>query len=288
MHRRNSPLGYTTEVNYRLGDNDLTLKHLTLSELTNGKLKRVESILISQPKPQRSPYFDLAEKYNIKIDFRKFIQVEPVTFKEFRKYRLSPIDFSAIIFTSRNSIVHFFRICEEMRIKMPQETKYFCLSEAIALYLQKFIVYRKRKVFFGKRTILDLKDSFLKHKKNEKFLLPCSNLGATEVVNFLTEHEIDFNEVMLYQTVASDLSDLSDITYDMLVFFSPLGIKSLYENFPAFTQNETRIAAYGKSTCRAVTEKKLEINVKAPMPDVPSMTRAIENYLVKSNGKPNQ
>ncbi len=258
-----------------------------MSELTNGKLKRVESILISQPKPQRSSYFDLAEKYNIKIDFRQFIHVEPVSFKEFRKYRISPTDFSAIIFTSRNSIEHFFRICEEMRIKMPQETKYFCLSEAIALYLQKFIVYRKRKVFFGKRTILDLKDSFLKHKKNEKFLLPCSNLGATVVVNFLTENEIDFQEVMLYKTVASDLSDLTNITYDMLVFFSPLGIHSLYENFPKFKQNETRIAAYGKSTSRAVTEKKLEINVKAPLPDVPSMTAAIENYLIKSNGKPN-
>lgn len=257
-----------------------------MSELTNEKLKRVSSILISQPEPQRSPYFDLAEKYNIKIDFRKFIQVEPVSFKEFRKYRLSPTDFSAIIFTSRNSIEHFFRICEEMRIKMPQETKYFCLSEAIALYLQKFIVYRKRKVFFGKRTIFDLKDSFQKHKKNENFLLPCSNLGAKVVVDFLNENEIDYKEVMLYKTVASDLSDLKDITYDMLVFFSPLGIKSLYENFPEFTQNETRIAAYGKSTHRAVTDKSLTINVEVPLNGVTSMTMAIENYLIKSNGKP--
>jgi len=257
-----------------------------LSELQNGKLERVESILISQPKPQRSPYFDLAEKYNIKIDFRQFIHVEPFSYKEFRKYRISPIDYTAIIFTSRNSIEHFFRICEEMRIKMPQETKYFCLSETIALYLQKFIVYRKRKVFFGKRTIMDLKDSFQKHKKNEKFLLPCSNLGATHVANFLNESDIEFQEVMLYQTVASDLSDLSHITYDMLVFFSPLGIKSLYENFPKFNQNETRIAAYGKSTCKAVVDKKLQINIKAPMPEVPSMTKAIENYLIKSNGKP--
>jgi len=249
-------------------------------------LKRVESILISQPKPQRSPYFDLAEKYNITIDFRQFIHVEPVSYKEFRKYRISPTDFTAIIFTSRNSIEHFFRICEEARIKMPQETKYFCNSEAIALYLQKFIVYRKRKVFFGKRRISDLKDSFNKHKKNEKFLLPCSNLGATSVVDFLNDNEIEFKEVMLYKTVASDLSDLKDITYDMLVFFSPLGIHSLYENFPDFKQNETRIAAYGKSTSQAVTNKDLQINVKAPMPDIPSMTKAIENYLVQSNGKP--
>ncbi len=254
-----------------------------MSELTTGQLKPVGSILISQPKPQRSPYFDLAEKYGIKIDFRQFIQVEPVSFKEFRKYRVSPSDFSAIIFTSRNSIEHFFRICEEMRVKMPQETKYFCISEAIALYLQKFIVYRKRKVFFGKRSILDMKDSFMKHKKNEKFFLPCSNLGAKRVVAFLKDNEFDYQEAVLYKTVASDLSDLENITYDMLVFFSPLGIHSLYENFPTFLQKETRIAAFGKSTCKAVTDRELNINIQAPMPNVPSMTMAIENYLKESN-----
>lgn len=247
--------------------------------------KPVKTILISQPKPQRSPYFELADKYGIKIDFRQFIHVEEVSYKEFRKYRLSPIDFSAIIFTSRNSIEHFFRICEEMRIKMPQETKYFCLSEAIALYLQKFIVYRKRKVFFGKRSIMDIKDALMKHKKNENFLLPCSNLGAKQVASFLDQHEFNYQEAVLYKTVASDLSDLENITYDMLVFFSPLGIKSLYENFPNFAQNETRIAAFGKSTSKAVTDRKLNINIQAPLPDIPSMTMAIELYLQKSNEK---
>ncbi len=251
----------------------------------NSIYKRVESILISQPKPVRSPYFDLAEKYDIKIDFRQFIHVEPVSYKEFRKQKVSPANFSSIIFTSRNSIEHFFRICEEMRIKMPQETKYFCLSEAIALYLQKFIVYRKRKVFFGKRTILDMKDTLLKHRKKEKFMLPCSNLGSKHVVDFLTSNNFDFKEAMCYQTVSSDLSDLSDITYDMLVFFSPLGIKSLFENFPDFAQNETRIAGFGKTTCGAILDRDLNLNIKVPTPKVPSMTKAIDMYLQKSNGK---
>ena len=231
----------------------------------------------------RSPYFELAEKYDIKIDFRQFIHVEPVGYKEFRKQKVSPANFSAVIFTSRNSIEHFFRICEEMRIKMSQDTKYFCLSETIALYLQKFIVYRKRKVFFGKRTILDLKDTLLKHRKKEKFILPCSNLGSKRVVAFLTENNFDFKEAMCYQTVASDLSDLSDITYDMLVFFSPLGIKSLYENFPEFSQNETRIAAYGPTTMKAVQDRGLEVNIQAPTEKAPSMTMAIKQYIENNN-----
>lgn len=241
---------------------------------------------MSQPQPEgnkNSPYRNLEEKYGIKIDFRQFIQVEPVPIKEFRRQRINPTDFSAVIFTGKNAIEHFFRTCEESRIKMSPDTKYFCLSEAAALYLQKFIVYRKRKVFFGKRTILDLKDQLNKHKKKEKFLLPCSNLGSKKVVEFLTDNEFDFNEVIMYRTVASDLSDLSDITYDMLVFFSPLGIESLYENFPKFKQNETRIAAFGKLTKKAILEKELSLNVQAPIPEAPSMTMAIDLYLQQSN-----
>ena len=257
-----------------------------MSQSKNGKYKKVETILISQPQPdekKRSPYNDLEEKYGIKIDFRQFIQVEPLPMKEFRRQRVNPTEYSAVIFTSRSAIEHFFRTCDEARMKMSADTKYFCLSEAVALYLQKFIVYRKRKVFFGKRTILDLKDQLIKHKKKEKFLLPCSNLGSKKEVAFLQENDIDFKEVVMYQTVASDLSDLSDITYDMLVFFSPLGIKSLYENFPEFKQNETRIATFGKLTSRAVTEKNLNINIEAPVPEAPSMTMAIELYLQQSN-----
>ncbi len=245
--------------------------------------KPVKSILISQPQPTRSPYFELEQKYGLQIDFRPFIHVEEVTVKEFRKSRVRPEEFSSVIFTSKNSIDHFFRICEELRIRMSAETKYFCLTEAIANYLQKFIVYRKRKVFTGKRSILDLKPYLMKHKDKENFLLPCSNLGSQKVSSFLTENEFDWKEGMMYRTVSSDLSDLSDITYDVLVFFSPLGIKSLYENFPDFKQNETRFAVFGSSTSKAVKERGLTINITPSPPELPSMTMALEQYIKKAN-----
>lgn len=244
----------------------------------------VKTILVSQPKPEYSPYYKLEDKYGIKIDWRPFIHVEPVPEKEFRKTRIKPDEYTAIIFTSRNSIDHFFNLCEEMRIKMSEDTKYFCLSEAIANYLQKFIVYRKRKVFVGKRSIADLENALKKHKK-EKFLLPTSNLGSKPVQDFLSKMKIDYQEAMMYKTVSSDLSDLADITYDVLVFFSPLGIQSLYENFPDFKQNKTRIAVFGNSTSKAVLEKGLTINIKAPSKDAPSMSMALENYIKEINGE---
>ncbi len=250
---------------------------------TEENYKRVESILVSQPKPTRSPYFELEEKFGIKIDFRQFIHVEPVPEKEFRRNRIRPDEFDCVVFTSLNSIEHFFRMCEDMRIKMSQETKYFCLTEAIANYLQKFILYRKRKVFFGKRVMQDMHNALMKHRKGNRFIVPCSNLGSVPVVNYLKEKKFDFQEAMMYQTVSSDLSDLSDITYDVLVFFSPLGIKSLYENFPDFKQNETRIAVFGKSTKKAVEDKGLKINIQAPTKEFPSMTMALKNYLNQSN-----
>lgn len=244
--------------------------------------KPIKTILISQPKPERSAYFDLAKKWGLQIDWRPFIHVEPVSEREFRKNRIRPDEYSAIIFTSKNSVDHFFRICEAMRCQMSQSTKYFCLTKAIADYLQKFIVYRKRKVFVGVRKIQDLESSFLKHNE-EKFLLPCSNLGAKDVVSFLEKHNLEFFDAMMFKTVSSDLSDLKDVTYDVLVFFSPLGIESLYENFPKFSQNQTRMAIFGNSTKSAVEQKGLYINIQAPMPEVPSMTVALENYLKKSN-----
>jgi len=247
--------------------------------------KEIKSILISQPEPERSTYFDIAKKWDIKIDWRPFIHVEAVTEKEFRKNRLRPDEFTVIIFTSKNSIEHFFRMCEEMRIKMSQQTKYFCLTEAIANYLQKFILYRKRKVFVGVRKIEDLATAFNKHKEKEKFLLPCSNLGAKDVVKYLEDNEINYQEAMMYRTVSSDLSDLKNITYDCLVFFSPLGIQSLYDNYPQFKQNETRMAVYGQSTTNAVEEKGLIVNIKAPTPESPSMSGALTKYLNKSNKK---
>lgn len=245
--------------------------------------KTVKTILVSQPKPERSPYYELETKYGLQIDWRPFIHVEPVEVRDFRRNRIRPDEFSAIIFTSKNSIDHFFRICEEMRIRMSQETKYFCLSEAVANYLQKFIIYRKRKVFVGKRRITDLKGPLMKHRDKETFLLPCSNLGSKEVSSFLDDNGFNWKDAMMYQTVSSDLSDLSDVTYDVLVFFSPLGIKSLYENFPDFKQNDTRIAVFGNSTSKAVEERGLTINIKAPAPEAPSMTMALEKYLQASN-----
>ncbi|HLT93038.1 MAG TPA: uroporphyrinogen-III synthase [Membranihabitans sp.] len=244
----------------------------------------VKTILVSQPKPEYSPYYKLEDKYGIKIDWRPFIHVEPVPEKEFRKTRIKPDEYTAIIFTSRNSIDHFFNLCEEMRIKMPEDTKYFCLSEAIANYLQKFIVYRKRKVFVGQKSIADLENALKKHRK-EKFLLPTSNLGSKPVQDFLSKMKIDYQEAMMYKTVSSDLSDLADITYDILVFFSPLGIQSLYENFPDFKQNKTRIAVFGNSTSKAVLEKGLTINIKAPSKDAPSMSMALENYIKEIKGE---
>ena len=244
----------------------------------------VKTILISQPEPTRSPYFELAKKWDLQIDWRPFIHVEPVTEKEFRRNRIRPDEYSAIIFTSKNAIDHFFSICEIMRCKMSQSTKYFCLTKAIADYLQKFIVYRKRKVFVGVRKIQDLATALNKHKEKENFLLPCSNLGAKEIVEYLHTNEFNFKDVMMYKTVSSDLSDLSDVTYDVLVFFSPLGITSLYENFPDFKQNNTRLAIFGRKTKKAVEDRGLEINIE-PNTDNPSMTMALEYYLRKSNKK---
>ncbi len=246
-------------------------------------LKKVKTILVSQPKPTRSPYYELEEKYGLTIDWRPFIHVEPVDVKEFRKFRIRPDEYSAVIFTSKNAIDHFFRLCEDLRIKMSQDTKYFCLTEAVANYLQKFIVYRKRKVFVGVRSIQDLAPALMKHRKEESFLLPCSNLGSKSVSQFLDDNKFKWKDALMYRTVSSDLSDLSDVTYDVLVFFSPLGIKSLYENFPDFKQNETRIAVFGNSTSRAVEDRGLTINIKAPAPNAPSMTMALEQYLQRSN-----
>ncbi len=254
------------------------------SQVEVKKYKEVKTILVSQPEPtSRSPYADLERKYGITVDFRPFIHVEGISVKEFRKQRILIEDYTSIIFTSKNSVNHFFRVCKESRIKMPQDTKYFCTSEAIALYLQKFVVYRKRKVFFGKRTLDDLKPFLSRHKKKEKFLLPSSDLGKPRFSTFLKDNGFNFSEACLYKTVSSDLSDLSDITYDMLVFFSHFSIKSLFENFPTFQQNETRIAAYGNSTSKAVESQGLMINVKAPTKESFSMTAAIESYLKQSN-----
>lgn len=244
--------------------------------------KKVKTILVSQPKPERSPYYELEKKYGLQIDWRPFIHVEPVFAKEFRKQRIRPDEYTVIIFTSKYAVDHFFRLCDEMRVKMSQDTKYFCVTETIANYLQKFIIYRKRKVFAGNKSIEDLSSALKKHR-NEKFLLPLNNLGSQDVTSYLKELGIQYQDALMYRTVSSDLSDLSDVTYDVLVFFSPQGIESLFDNFPDFKQNETRIAVFGNSTLKAVEDKGLTPNIKAPTPEAPSMTMALELYLQKSN-----
>jgi len=244
--------------------------------------REIRSILISQPAPPvgvRSPYDEIVKKHDIKVDFRAFIHVEGVTLKEFRKSRTNPLDFSAIILTSRNSIDHFFRICTELKIKMPQEMKYICSSETVALYLQKFIQYRKRKVSFGNGKSKTLYDLLNKYKSTERFLFPCSNVRKDDIPTYLKENEFDYAEAVFYKTVASDLSDLQNIFYDMIVFFSPTGLKSLFDNFPDFEQNHTRIAAYGESTSKKVEEYNLRLDIKAPAPGTPSMTSAIDQYI---------
>lgn len=248
------------------------------------RLNKVASILVSQSRPadENSPYFELARKYNIKVDFRPFIQVDGVPFKEFRKQKVNILDHTAIIFTSRNAIDHFFRICTEGRIEVPADMKYFCISEQTANYLQKYIVIRKRKIFSGTKTAAELIDLIRKHK-NEKFLYPCSDVRKNDIPEFADTEDLHFTEATMYQTVSSDLSDLEDVYYDIIAFFSPSGIKSLFENFPDFQQNKTRIAAFGPTTAKAVLDAGLILDIQAPLPNAPSMTGALDVYIRKAN-----
>jgi uroporphyrinogen-III synthase len=245
---------------------------------------KVKSILVSQPEPQtvKSPYFELAEKNGLKIDFRPFIQVEGVPAKEFRKTRIQILDHTAVIFTSRTAIDNYFRICQETRITVPDSMKYFCISEATAFYLQKYIVYRKRKIFYANGRFNDLTNVMKKHS-DERFLVPLSDIHKQEIPNLLDEGGFKYTKAILYRTVSADLSDLAEIKYDVLVFFSPSGIKSLYQNFPDFEQNSTRIACFGPSTAQAVREAGLRLDIEAPTSQAPSMTMALEQYIKKNS-----
>ena len=245
---------------------------------------KVKSILVSQPEPStaKSPYFELADKSNLKIDFRPFIQVEGVSAKEFRQARIQIMEHSAVIFTSRTAIDHFFRISEEMRITVPDSMKYFCISEATAFYLQKYIVYRKRKIFYANGRFTDLAVVMKKHK-DENFLVPLSDIHKQDIPKMLEKEGYKYSKAILYRTVSSDLSDLSDIKYDVLVFFSPSGIKSLFQNFPEFEQNNTRIACFGPATAKAVRDAGLRLDIEAPTSQAPSMTLALEQYIKKNS-----
>lgn len=246
----------------------------------------IKSILVTQPSPEteKNPYSDLAKKYKLKIDFREFIQIEGVDVKEFRKDRINIPDYSAIILTSRNAVDHFFRVCKEIRYTVPDTLKYFCISESTAYYLQKYVVFRKRKIFHGKQTFSELVDLIKKHKE-ENFLLPCTDIHKQEITTLLDQNNIKYNKAILYRTVASDLSDLADIKYDMLVFFSPSGIESLLMNFPKFKQDSTKIAAFGATTATAVKQAGLRLDIHAPQPMFPSMTMAIEHFIKNNKEK---
>ncbi len=247
---------------------------------------KVKTILVSQPEPkmENSPYLRLIEKEKVKVDFRPFIHVEGVDAKEVRQQKIDLNEYSAIILNSRNSVDHFFRIAEEMRFKVPDTMKYFCQSEAVAYYLQKYVVYRKRKIYVGKRTFNELLP-LIKKYKDEKFLLPSSDVLKPVIPNSLDELGVDWTRGIFYKTVISDLSDLRDVYYDVLVFFSPSGIESLLKNFPDFQQNNTRIAVFGNSTINAATEAGLRIDIQAPTPETPSMTMALQKYITSVNKK---
>ncbi|MES1216560.1 MAG: uroporphyrinogen-III synthase [Bacteroidota bacterium] len=247
-------------------------------------LKEIKKILITQPRPEsdKSPYFELQRKYSLELDFQPFIHLEPIPAREFRKQKIEIQTYTGVIFTSRNAIDHFFRICEEMKINISQDTKYFCITEAVALYLQKFILYRKRKVFYGADgTNKSLFDVINKHKENEKFLYVCSeNQQDNDIVNWLKTNNCGFTLAFMYRTQSTDVKDmLAKKEFDVICFFTPSGVKSLFDNSPKFKQNGTVIGAFGSNTFKAVEEFGLKLEIKAPDPQAPSMVSALEKYL---------
>jgi uroporphyrinogen-III synthase len=258
--------------------------------LKNGELAHgggfaaVRRVLITQPRPEseKSPYFELERKYNVSLDFHPFIQLVGIPAKEFRKQKIEIVNYSAVIFTSRNAIDHFFRICEEMKVSISQDTKYFCITEAVALYLQKFILYRKRKVFYGAdSTNKSMFDVINKHKENEKFIYPCSeNQQDGEIVNWLKLNHCEFVTAFMYRTVSADVKGiLENNNYDIICFFTPSGVRSLFDNAPSFIQNGTVFGAFGHNTFRVIEEAGLRLGIKAPMPEAPSMIAALDKFL---------
>ncbi|MBE0673371.1 MAG: uroporphyrinogen-III synthase [Bacteroidales bacterium] len=250
---------------------------------------KIKKVLVSQPEPTnpKSPYYELARKYNLKIDFKPFIQVEGISAKDFRQQKINLNDFTAVIFTCKTAIDHYFRICNELRIVVPDEMKYFCITENVAFYLQKYIVYRKRKIFHGKSLFQDLIDVILKHKE-ENFFVPLSEPHNAEIPELLKKNKIKFSVGNMFRTISSDFSNVKDFDYDILLFFSPAGIKSLRENFPSFEQGEIKIGAFGPTTAEAVALEGFRLDISAPNPTAPSMTMALDNFLKefsKNNNK---
>lgn len=247
---------------------------------------KIKKILVTQPKPEaeKSPYFDLAKNNGVQIDFCPFIRVEDVGASEFRRQKISILDHSAVIFTSRTAIDHFFRLAKEMRLVIPETMKYFCISESTAFYLQKYIVYRKRKIFYANGTFDDLITIARKYIA-EKFLLPLSDIHKQAIPDKLTQEKFTFTKAILYKTVSSDLSDLNHEDYDVIVFFTPSDVASLKQNFPDFKQKDKLIASFGATTAKAVTEAGFRLDIPAPAPKAPSMTMALEQFIKKHNKK---
>ena len=246
---------------------------------------KIKKVLVSQPKPasEKSPYYDIAEKYGVKIDFRPFIKVESLSAKEFRQQKVSILDHTAVIFTSRHAIDHFFNLCTELRVTIPETMKYFCVTEAVALYIQKYVQYRKRKIFFGATgKIEDLVPSIVKHK-TEKYLVPMSDVHNDDVKNLLDKNNIQHTEAVMYRTVSNDFTSGEEFDYDMLVFFSPAGVTSLKKNFPDFDQKENRIGTFGSTTAQAVRDAGLRLDLEAPTVQAPSMTAALDMFIKENN-----
>ena len=243
----------------------------------------VKKILVSQPKPtsDNSPYYEIARQFDVELVFRPFITVEGLTSQEFRQQKVNISNYTAIVFTSRHAIDHFFQLAKELRITMPETTKYFCVTETIALYIQKYAPYRKRKVFFGETgKIDDLIPAMVKHK-NEKYLVPLSSVANDSVTKLLDSKELNHKECVMYRTVSNDFSEdeKNNFDYDMALFFSPAGIKSLMENFPDTAENDLKIGTFGPSTAKAARDAGLELHLEAPTQRYPSMTGALRHFL---------
>jgi len=247
-------------------------------------MAKIKNVLVSQPPPEREndPYLELAKKYNLKILFRKLFKIEGVPSKDFRQDRINLLEFTAVIFTSKNAIDHYFRICGEMRVTVPDTMKYFCVTESIALYLQKYVLYRKRKIFHGRQHFSELVDLMKKHK-TEKYLLPTSDILKPDIPKLLDENKFNYSRIVFYNTVPNDITDLDIAQFDLIVFFSPAGIKSLFQNYPDYKQNKSMIAAFGSTTANAAKEAGLTLHIQAPTPKAPSMTMALEQYLEKAS-----
>ncbi|ADQ80320.1 uroporphyrinogen-III synthase [Paludibacter propionicigenes WB4] len=248
---------------------------------------KIKRILVSQPRPttEKSPYFDISEKYSVKIDFRPFIKVEPILAKEFRTQRITILDYTAIIFNARHGIDHFFRLCEEMRITIPETMKYFCVSESVALYLQRYIHYRKRKVFYGATGKLAELVTIMNKHTDEKYLLITSDVQNEDTIATLEKLKVTYAKAVMYKTVSNDFGPDEEFNYDMLLFFSPIGIASLLKNFPNFEQGEIQIGCFGATTAQAVRDAGLRLDIEVPLPGVPSMTMALDNFLKENNKK---